>query len=162
MTSNARCSKRTAQRSLSSGLGRWALSMVLFGVALAAQTRAQDTKMNTLAEQYVRLVLAVGQHDADYVDAYYGPPDWRKEAEAQNLSLPEISARAASLAQAIATAKPTVTADEMTQLRHAYLARQLEAVRTRVSMLMGTRLRFDEESKGRYDAVAPTHREADF
>ena len=33
--------------------------------------------MNTLATQYVRLVLAMGQHDADYVDAYYGPPEWR-------------------------------------------------------------------------------------
>ena len=30
----------------------------------------------------MKLVLAVGQHDADYVDAFYGPPEWRKEAEA--------------------------------------------------------------------------------
>ena len=30
--------------------------------------------MNTIAERYVKLVLAVGQHDADYVDAFYGPP----------------------------------------------------------------------------------------
>ena len=38
--------------------------------------------MSLLAERYVRLVLALGQHDADYVDAYYGPPEWRREAEA--------------------------------------------------------------------------------
>ena len=37
--------------------------------------------MDTIAEQYVKLVLAMGQHDADYVDAYYGPPEWKKEAE---------------------------------------------------------------------------------
>ena len=33
--------------------------------------------MDTIAEQYVRLTLAVGEHDPDYVDAYYGPPEWR-------------------------------------------------------------------------------------
>ena len=26
--------------------------------------------MDTIAERYVKLVLAMGQHDADYVDAY--------------------------------------------------------------------------------------------
>ena len=144
------------------GLEQWALSIVLVGVAVAAPMRAQDNTMNTLAERYVRLVLAVGQHDADYVDAYYGPPEWRKEAEAQKLPLTEIASRASALAREIAAAKPPVTADEMTQLRHQYLARQLEAVRARVSMLTGTRLRFDEESKALYDAVAPMHTEADF
>ena len=61
--------------------------------------------MNELAERYVRLVLAVGQHDADYVDAYYGPAEWRKEAEAQKRPLAEIASRAAALAQAIAAAR---------------------------------------------------------
>jgi len=125
-------------------------------------SHAQDARMNQFAEQYVRLVLAVGQHDADYVDAYYGPPAWRRDAEAQKLSLAEISTRAAALAQAIAGANPPATADEMTRLRYQYLSRQLEAVRARVSTLMGTKLRFDEESKALYDAVAPMHTEAEF
>src|SRR6266550_3133654 len=123
---------------------------------------AQDVRMNQFAERYVRLVLAVGQHDADYVDAYYGPPEWRKEAEAGKLPLSEIASRAAALAGEIGAAQPPVSADEMTQLRHQYVARQLESLRTRVSMLMGTKLKFDEESKQLYDAVAPTHSEADF
>ncbi|PYR82113.1 MAG: hypothetical protein DMF87_03065 [Acidobacteria bacterium] len=118
--------------------------------------------MNQLAERYVRLVLAVGQHDADYVDAYDGPPEWRTDAETQKRPLAEIATRASMLARDIAAAKPPVSADEMTQLRHQYLARQLESLRTRVSMLMGTKLKFDEESKQLYDAVAPTHTEADF
>ena len=37
--------------------------------------------MNVVAESYVKLVLALGQHDAAYVDAYYGPPEWKSEAE---------------------------------------------------------------------------------
>ena len=37
--------------------------------------------MNAIAERYVHLVLALGQHDPDYVDAYYGPPEWKKQSE---------------------------------------------------------------------------------
>lgn len=33
--------------------------------------------MNPIAEQYVRLALSLGEHDANYVDAYFGPDDWR-------------------------------------------------------------------------------------
>ena len=140
-------------------------SVVVAAVLTASMlvtARAQDVRMNQLAERYVRLVLAVGQHDADYVDAYDGPPEWRTDAETQKRPLAEIATRASMLARDIAAAKPPVSADEMTQLRHQYLARQLESLRTRVSMLMGTKLKFDEESKQLYDAVAPTHTEADF
>ena len=70
--------------------------------------------------------------------------------------------RAAALAEEIAAEAPPAGADELTRLRHDYLARQLEALRARAAMLTGTRLSFDEESKALYDAVAPTHTEADF
>ena len=50
--------------------------------------------MNEIAERYVKLVLALGQHDADYDDAYYGPPEWKKEAEAGKVPLDELATRA--------------------------------------------------------------------
>jgi hypothetical protein len=118
--------------------------------------------MNTLAERYVRLVLALGQHDPDYVDAYYGPLEWREEAEAAKTPLPEIGSQAAALADALRGALPAPDADELTRLRHAYVSRQLGALRARVSMLSGTTLRFDEESKALYDEVAPVHQDAEF
>ena len=123
---------------------------------------AQSSVMNTLAERYIRLVLAIGQHDADYVDAYYGPLEWRTEASAAKTSVAEIQSRAAALAQDLKAAAPPASADELTRLRHGYVARQLEALRARASMLAGARLRFDEESKALYDAVAPTHPAAEF
>ena len=147
-----------------SSLDRAARAALVVAVCLALLTvsHAQDRSMNSLAEQYVRLVLAVGQHDADYVDAYYGPPEWRKEAEARKLPLTEIASRAAALSRDLAVASQTPAGDEMAQLRRQYLTRQLDALRARVSMLTGTKLRFDEESKALYDATAPTHTEADF
>ena len=38
----------------------------------------KERSMADMAEQYVKLVLAMGEHDAAYVDAYFGPAHWRK------------------------------------------------------------------------------------
>jgi hypothetical protein len=140
------------------------MKKICFGLCVAAAITAgaQGSMMNTLAERYVRLVLAMGQHDADYVDAYYGPPEWRTEAEGARTSLAEIQSRASTLAQDLAAAAPPASADELTRLRHGYLVRQLEALRARASIVAGTKLRFDDESKALYDAVAPTHSAAEF
>ena len=116
--------------------------------------------MNTIAESYVKLVLALGQHDADYVDAYYGPPAWKAEAEAARMPLDAIGGRAESLVRDLARVSPG--AGELERLRHQYLDRQLSALRARVRMLQGERLSFDEESRALYDAVAPTHSESHF
>ena len=57
-----------------------AAMLMVGGVLMTGQTPPPDP-YRPVAEQYVKLVLAVGQHDGDYVDAFYGPPEWRKEAE---------------------------------------------------------------------------------
>ena len=118
--------------------------------------------MNTIAERYVKLVLAVGQHDADYVDAFYGPAEWKADAERRKLPLPEIDNTAAHLLAEIPALSDADRRDEMAVLRHDYLKRQLEALRTRVRMLGGAKLTFDEESQALYDAVAPVHPESYF
>ena len=48
---------------------------------MTASDPARRDPYRSVAEQYVKLVLAVGQHDGDYVDAFYGPAEWRTEAE---------------------------------------------------------------------------------
>src|SRR5262245_42876234 len=131
-------------------------------LALLTVCHAQDRSMNDLAERYVRLVLAVGQHDADYVDAYYGPPDWRAAEEQRKRSLAEVSADASGALASLVALAPPPNAEELPRLRHEYLMRQLQALRSRVAMLAGVRLDFDAESEALYDAVAPTHTEAEF
>ena len=44
----------------------------------SGSARAADV-MNAVAERYVQLVLALGQHDRDYVDAFYGPAEWKTQ-----------------------------------------------------------------------------------
>jgi hypothetical protein len=118
--------------------------------------------MNTIAERYVKLVLAVGQHDADYVDAFYGPAEWKAEAERQKMPLREIAAAADRLIADIPALSDADRGDEAVVLRREYLARQLEALRARVRMLEGVTMTFDEESQALYDAVAPTHPDSYF
>ena len=130
---------------------------------MSAQTSADPLK--DVAERYVKLVLAMGLHDADYVDAYYGPPEWRKQVEAEKPSLAEIASRAAGLVADVAkspAAPPAKTDAELWRLRRQYLERQLLALSARVSMLQGKKLSFDEESRALYDAVAPRQSEKDF
>ena len=72
-----------------------AITVVAFAATLSVAAQPpQPTPMNSIAERYVKLVLAVGQHDADYVDAFYGPPEWKAEAERRKLPLAEIDAAA--------------------------------------------------------------------
>jgi len=133
-------------------------------VTLSAQAPPPDP-LHAVAERYVRLVLAVGQHDADYVDAFYGPAEWRQQAEAGKIPLAEIDARAAALEAEITTTgvtPPNPRDAELWGLRRQYLARQLSALRSRVGMLQGKKLTFDEESMALYDAVSPPKAEAEF
>jgi hypothetical protein len=113
-----------------------------------------------LAESYVKLVLAVGKHDADYVDAYYGPPEWKAETDAQTLPLSEIERRARALIDDIG--EMDHASAEMEQRRHAFLRRQLEALVARVQMLQGAKWSFDDEARALYDAAPPRHTDEHF
>jgi len=113
--------------------------------------------MNDAAKTYVNLVLAMGEHDADYVDAYYGPPEWREEVRAARPSLQFIHDTAVALRERLAAIEHP--ADPLESLRLDYLRRQTDALIARAEMLQGRRLRFDEESRALYDAVAPSHAE---
>ncbi len=117
--------------------------------------------MNRLAESYVKLVLALGEHDGDYVDAYYGPPQWRDEIKRAGMSLYAIQQSAKGIREQL-LGTSVDPADEMQQLRKHYLVKQLEAVLTRVEMLKGKRLSFDVEAQALYDAKPPHHTEDDF
>ena len=149
--------------------------MALWKIAFAAGTAAAlagcaaretappaarvDVTMNDLAKRYVALVLGVGVHDPDYVDAYYGPPEIKAEAERAKRPLAELRAEASDVLTALG--RVPAPADELERLRVQYLARQLESLAARVDMLLGKRLTFDEESRALYDAVSPPQGEAE-
>jgi len=121
-------------------------SSVLIGVALLGVTSCGGDRVNmeTIAESYVKLVLALGEHDGDYVDAYHGPEAWR--ADEQGRTLDDIVDEAGKLQADLAGPD---------DLRRRYLSGQLRALEAHARRLRGEVLTFDEESKALYDAVAP-------
>jgi hypothetical protein len=139
------------------------LLFILCGLLMSSVGARGADPMNAVAEQYVHLVLALGQHDPDYVDAFYGPAEWKTQAEKEKKSLDAIGAQAAELIATLAKAPGAATSgDEMLKLRGEYLQKQTSALAARVRMLKGDKLKFDDESRALYDAVAPTYGDSHF
>ncbi|MCG8432882.1 MAG: hypothetical protein MJA83_02495 [Gammaproteobacteria bacterium] len=144
--------------------GKFALSgvLVILLSACGQQTQQPAHSLEAVAENYAKLVLALGEHDAGYVDAYYGPEEWQTEINNNPSSLADIAEQANTLMAELSAHPPAENADEINKLRHQYLEKQLGALAARVAMLNGETLRFDEETAALYDAVAPRHDAAYF
>ena len=131
----------------------------LIGLNGSAAAVATDD-LSPIAEHYVKLVLAMGQHDPDYVDAYYGPPEWKTDVDKTKKPLDVIGNEASDLLQKLGNIKPS--AEEMLRLRQQHLVKQLKSLIARTQMLRGQKLPFDEESQAIYDAVAPKYPDTHF
>jgi len=114
-----------------------------------------EARMNPIAEQYVRLALSLGEHDANYVDAYFGPDEWRDEAKQQAMSLAAIEAGADALVAEL-QALDLSTAEPVVALRHNFLTTHLQSLGAVSRARNGHVFSFDEESKAIYGFVAPS------
>ncbi len=117
------------------------------------ETNMKD--MNEIAKSYVKLAFHVGKHDKDYVDAYFGPENLKKEAEVDSKTLEQIKQAADTLMEKLGKIS-VQNVDEMAQLGHTYLMRMLQALKARVDFLSGKKMTFDEESEALYNAVSPS------
>ena len=138
--------------------GKW--QAVSWQATALPNAKGANGPIDHIAQHYVQLVLALGQHDPDYVDAFYGPAEWKTAAEQKKKPLDAIGTEATQLRTELE--KIPTPVDEMGRLRREYLVKQLSALEARVRMLKGERLNFDEESRSLYDAVAPTFPESHF
>ncbi len=130
-------------------------------LTLAASAQPSPSALDPVAEAYVRLVLAVGVHDPDYVDAYHGPAEWRTDAAAARQPLEAIARSVGELRTRLATIR-LASGEPIIGQRLVFLDRQLAALETRVELLHGKTLTFDEESQRLYDAVAPSYTDEHF
>jgi hypothetical protein len=137
------------------------LLLFLFLLSSTFAPAEGDSTMNSIAQQYVKLVLALGQHDADYVDSYYGPKEWQDEALAHKISLQEIIAQTEQTMSVLANISVPAN-DELASLRKTYLLKQLSALKAKAEMLNGKKFTFDEESQALFDSQAPVFTEKHF
>lgn len=122
-------------------LGALILSLLLGGCL--AWGRPTDS-LDAAARDYVRLQLAIGEKEDGYIDAYYGPEELRAEGKALGAasSLPQLAAQVDALSARIGS----VGASE--PRRANFLFAQLTAAKTRLRMLQGEKLSFEEEALG--------------
>ncbi len=131
------------------------------GEEMPAPAASVAEQLDTLAESYVRTALAFGEHDASYVDAYYGPEEWRVDARESGAPIASVRRDAEALVNALQSVD-VADADDLDRKRHATLLKRTSAMLLRMDMSEGRMLAFDDESLILFDATAPDYDAEDF
>jgi hypothetical protein len=135
-----------------------AAAMLVSGCATTGSTvpevakAAQVMPVGDIADAYIKLTLEAGTHEAEYVDAYYGPAGLQEAAKAKPRPLADLIAEARTLTAAIDAALPQISG-EMERRRALALRGMLVAGDTRLQMLQGKKFKFDDEARGQFATV---------
>ncbi|MEQ1780910.1 MAG: hypothetical protein ABMA14_06090 [Hyphomonadaceae bacterium] len=100
--------------------------------------------LDTLAQDYVRLVLEIDAHESGYVDAYFGPDDWREAARRNPRERPELKRDADRIKAALPAF--VATGGEQGQRARVLLA-DVSSARFRLDMIDGKRVSFADEAE---------------
>ena len=110
--------------------------------------------LDNLAEQYVKLALAMGEHHPYYVDAYYGPSKWRT---GEKRPLKDLKEDISTLLEQLEHVQNSETQSQ----RKAFLQVQTKSMLTFIQIINNEQVNFDDESLRLYDAVSPNITEAE-
>jgi hypothetical protein len=100
----------------------------------------------SIPRRFVQLALALDRHLPGYIDAYFGPPEWKERSNANGLRpLEELADEAADLAAAVAH---DATLDDQ---RRDYVGRHVTAMQTSLRLLLGEQLPLAAEATLLYD-----------
>ena len=117
--------------------------------AMPAQAAPTAVKLSEIVDGYLRLTLEAGTHEAEWVDAYYGPAELKKSADANPRSL----------AQLLIDAKAMIVSLDQSSFEPADAGRgkalrgMLVAAETRLQMLQGRKFSFADEAQGQFATV---------
>src|SRR5262245_4472165 len=112
---------------------------------------------NVLGEDFVKLALAIDEHQPGYVDSYFGPEDWRQEAKrAGKVPLPSLAKSTDRLANEISQS------GDMDAQRKDFLARQVTAMQMSLRLLSGEKVSLVKETSALYDVQPQWKEEANF
>jgi hypothetical protein len=110
-----------------------------------------------LVEEFIKVDLAIDEHQPGYVDAYFGPDEWKQEAkQAGKIPLPKLTKRVEQLASNLSQA------GDMDAQRKDFLSRQVTAMRMSLRLLSGEKVSLAEEAVALYDVQPEWKPEAIF
>jgi hypothetical protein len=120
--------------------------------AAPASVAAPAMSITDISDAYIRLTLEAGTHEAEYVDAYYGPPALQTAAKENPRSLAQLIIETRVLTAAIDVALPSIKV--VSERRRAVALRgMLIAADTRLQMLQGRKFAFNDEARGQFATV---------
>ena len=127
--------------------------LALLSSHVAAQLAAET--LDSIAGEYVELVLAMDRHDSGYVDAYFGPEELRETGPERFPTLDAISTSAMTLLDRLDDINPPD--DALSARRVTALAQSLISLTARIDVVSGVDMPFDEETRLVFGAIAPEH-----
>jgi hypothetical protein len=137
------------------------LLLPLLANAQQSKNKLTHASLNQLAEKYVRLGLAIGQYDPDFVDAYYGPESL-KPAGIKQSTFPKDSFLQAAH-QLSGQLSPFILAKNKSLSKRAgWINGQLLATKMRLRIFAGEPITFDEEARALFGITPPTFTEDHF
>lgn len=130
--------------------------LVLICLLLAnCSTKLKPDSIEVIAEEYVRLVLQVGQYDSAVVDAYFGPEEWKPNEQKAAIFPEETLVNSANDLLSKCKTLLDSKSPNLNIRRVEMLQKQLIALRTKVQIIGGKTYSFDEEAALLYDAEPP-------
>lgn len=120
-------------------------SLALFIVAGCANLGgSSDMTLDSLAHDYVRLALEIDAHESGYVDAFFGPGEWREAARRNPRERPALKRDA----DRIKAALPAFVAHGGEEGQRArVLMANVASARFRLDMIDGKRVPFADEAE---------------
>jgi hypothetical protein len=115
---------------------------------------SRDVTLDALARDYVRLALEIDAHESGYVDAYFGPDEWREAARRSPRERPQLKAEADRIVAALV---PHTLAEGMEAQRARVLRANTSSARFRLDMIDGKRVPFADEAEALF-ALRPNLR----
>ncbi len=115
--------------------------------------------LDAAAAEFVQLALHMGRLDADYVDAYHGPPAWQKQAAALT---PDPAGLAENITALRARLQSLGRLTPTDSLRTSQLDKLLRAMQVRLTVIQGGSVSFVTEVSEIYDEVYPDYNLSEF
>lgn len=123
----------------------WLASIVALALAACASVESRaPANLDDVARDYVRLVLEIDAHEPGYVDAFFGPSEWRDEARKNPRGRPDLKREADRLKGALGAFH---SADPEVAQRARVLLADVSSARFRLDMIDGKRVSFADEAE---------------
>ena len=128
------------------------LSSIIFLLSCSQKQYDDSRSINTIAQNYVRLGLFIGQYDPDFVDAYYGPDSLKPKNKPVNFPKDSILN---SITQIRNELEKISAEGDTNAARAKWMSGQLTAFSRRIKIYTGEFGTFDEESTDLFGTNAP-------